>query len=81
MGGPVAPPEWQGGLNLTYKLGPGLKDSGELISMEINTQNKVTTTYNVIGVMRGIDEPGNRLLQYVLFILCTVHFNTFIILF
>jgi hypothetical protein len=30
MGGQNAPKEWQGGLNVTYKLGPGLVNQQKL---------------------------------------------------
>lgn len=30
MGGPVAPVQWQGRLNITFAFGPGYKDAAEV---------------------------------------------------
>lgn len=57
MGGTVAPEEWQGGLNVTYKLGPGLTEPGWTLGLEVLTHSVRTTTYNVIGVIKGSVEP------------------------
>ncbi|KAL7639055.1 UNVERIFIED_CONTAM: hypothetical protein RMT77_010589 [Armadillidium vulgare] len=57
LAGKEAPSDWQGALNFTYNFGPGFKDCGCRLSMEVNTHNQRTTTYNVVGVMKGIEEP------------------------
>jgi len=28
MGGPQVPEDWRGGLNITYRIGPGFKQNG-----------------------------------------------------
>lgn len=57
LGGAVAPSSWQGDLNTTYHLGPGFRESGWSVNLEVNNKNVLTTTYNVISVLRGREEP------------------------
>ncbi|XP_050737432.1 N-acetylated-alpha-linked acidic dipeptidase 2-like isoform X1 [Eriocheir sinensis] len=57
MGGAVAPDDWQGNLNLTYHLGPGLQEAGWTVKVEVHTRNVPTTIYNVVAVMWGSEEP------------------------
>lgn len=57
MGGPAAPEKWQGSLNVTYNIGPGLRESGWSLNLDVNNNNTMTTTYNVVGVMTGQEEP------------------------
>ena len=57
MDGEAAPDAWQGGLNCTYRLGPNLINDHKL-NLDIHTDYKRATVYNVIGVMRGSVEPG-----------------------
>ncbi|XP_038617708.1 putative N-acetylated-alpha-linked acidic dipeptidase [Tachyglossus aculeatus] len=60
MGG-SPPPEtsWKGNLNISYNLGPGFTAnySSWKVKMRIQTNNKVTRIYNVIGTLRGAVEP------------------------
>ncbi|CAL4059730.1 unnamed protein product [Meganyctiphanes norvegica] len=56
MDGEKAPEEWQGGLNVTYNVGPGLTN-GNTLRMEIATHNVNVTVYNVIGQIKGREEP------------------------
>lgn len=58
MGGVAAPEEWQGGLNLTYRLGPELQEAGWAVKLEVHTRNVRTTIYNVVAIMWGSEEPG-----------------------
>lgn len=58
MGGAEAPVDWQGGLNLTYNLGPGLDTVGWKVKMDVHTSNTPTTIYNVVAMMQGSEEPG-----------------------
>lgn len=58
MGGSVAPDDWQGDLNTTYHLGPGLQEVGWTVKLEVHTRNVRTTIYNVVAVMWGSEEPG-----------------------
>ncbi|KAG0725840.1 N-acetylated-alpha-linked acidic dipeptidase 2 [Chionoecetes opilio] len=57
LGGAKAPQRWQGGLNITYHLGPGFRESDWTVNLEVNNRNTMTTTYNVIGVLQGREEP------------------------
>ncbi|XP_069168816.1 putative N-acetylated-alpha-linked acidic dipeptidase [Procambarus clarkii] len=57
MGGAVAPASWQGNLNLTYRIGPGLAHPGWKVNVDVNNNNTQTTTYNVVGVITGHEEP------------------------
>ncbi|KAH7639834.1 hypothetical protein HUG17_3867 [Dermatophagoides farinae] len=56
MDGMIAPNDWKGGLNLTYRIGPKLKDN---LKVRISVNNRLVrkTIYNVIGTIRGYDEP------------------------
>ncbi|KAK4318413.1 hypothetical protein Pmani_010582 [Petrolisthes manimaculis] len=57
MGGEEAPSSWQGGLNITYRLGPGLVHAGWTTHLDVNNANTMSTTHNVIGVFKGREEP------------------------
>ena len=65
LSGEDAPDHWQGGFNLTYKLGPLFKSSNENSSVELHVGNYVErkTIYNVIGYIYGSDEVD----RYVMF--------------
>lgn len=67
----IAPKEWQGGLNVTYNLGPKLVDNKKL-EIEVHSSiekrfafiflysvyfNKFREIQNVIGYLRGNQEP------------------------
>ena len=56
MNGTEAPPSWQGGLDITYRLGGAFLDGG---SIEIEANNELQEKYssNVIGVIYGSEEP------------------------
>ncbi|XP_063864716.1 N-acetylated-alpha-linked acidic dipeptidase 2-like isoform X3 [Scylla paramamosain] len=62
MGGPVAPKEWQGGLNLVYRLGPGLQEPSLTTSLSVHTHNANATVYNVVATIRGAVEPDRYVL-------------------
>ncbi len=51
--GPVAPPEWQGGLPLTYHLGPGPTK----VHIKVEMDDSVRSIWNVVGKVRGESEP------------------------
>ncbi|KAK4312971.1 hypothetical protein Pmani_015636 [Petrolisthes manimaculis] len=57
MDGAEAPVEWQGGLNLTYRLGPGLVTAGWKVKMDVHTSNIPVTIYNVVAMIQGSEEP------------------------
>jgi len=47
------PPKWQGGLNLTYNIGPG----PARVHMNIGSNLTTTPIWNVIASIRGEEEP------------------------
>ena len=55
--GPVAPAEWQGGLNFTYHLGPTL-GVDQAVNLEVNNERLIKTIHNIVGVIPGSEEPG-----------------------
>ncbi|XP_065320720.1 putative N-acetylated-alpha-linked acidic dipeptidase, partial [Gordionus sp. m RMFG-2023] len=59
MDGAIVPKEWQGGLNFTYKTGPGFIDSKSewKVKLEINLKREKRPIYNVIGRINGDIEP------------------------
>ncbi|KAM3875271.1 N-acetylated-alpha-linked acidic dipeptidase 2 [Diretmus argenteus] len=59
MGGMIPPNNWKGALNISYRIGPGFTDdfSSQKVRMNIHTNNQVTRIYNVIGRIRGAQEP------------------------
>ncbi|XP_047449238.1 N-acetylated-alpha-linked acidic dipeptidase 2 isoform X2 [Mugil cephalus] len=59
MGGDIPPNNWKGGLNVSYRTGPGFMDDfkSQKVRMNIHTNNQVTRIYNVIGKIRGALEP------------------------
>ncbi|XP_046454638.1 glutamate carboxypeptidase 2-like [Daphnia pulex] len=63
MGGPPAPDQWQGDLEPVYSLGPGFKyGDGWKLEMDMQTANKLVTTYNTIGMLYGQEEPDRYVL-------------------
>uniref|UniRef100_A0A671VJ66 Aminopeptidase NAALADL1 n=1 Tax=Sparus aurata TaxID=8175 RepID=A0A671VJ66_SPAAU len=69
MGGQIPPNNWKGALNVSYRIGPGFTDDfkSQKVRMNINTDNKVTRIYNVIGRIRGALEPGWRPRRTIVF--------------
>ncbi len=51
--GPVVPREWQGGLPITYHVGPG----PARVSMHIELDYQTRPVWNVFGTIRGTHEP------------------------
>jgi hypothetical protein len=63
MGGLPAPEQWQGDLEPVYSLGPGFKyGDGWKLEMNMQTANKLVTTYNTIGMLYGQEEPDRYVL-------------------
>ncbi|EGT43920.1 hypothetical protein CAEBREN_29312 [Caenorhabditis brenneri] len=58
MSGRPAPTDWQGsvGGNLTYRIGPGFSN-GEKLSINVHSELKTKRIRNVIGYIRGSEEP------------------------
>nr|XP_027215301.1 putative N-acetylated-alpha-linked acidic dipeptidase isoform X2 [Penaeus vannamei] len=57
MGGPEVREEWKGRLNITYRMGPELARKGWTLKLEVNNKKHIVPTYNVIGLIRGSEEP------------------------
>lgn len=58
MGGRRAPNIWQGGLsNITYRLGPGFTAGDQRVRMQVRSSLQRKTIRNVIGYIRGSQEP------------------------
>ncbi len=53
LGGPVAPLAWQGGLPVTYRLGPG----PARLHLVIENDRKVRSIWNVVGRLKGAERP------------------------
>ncbi|XP_056023072.1 N-acetylated-alpha-linked acidic dipeptidase 2-like [Ostrea edulis] len=62
MSGDEVPDSWKGALNITYRYGGQLKDSGWWVRMRISTKNERRKTYNVFGLIRGKVEPDRYVL-------------------
>uniref|UniRef100_A0A7I4Y289 N-acetylated-alpha-linked acidic dipeptidase 2 n=1 Tax=Haemonchus contortus TaxID=6289 RepID=A0A7I4Y289_HAECO len=56
LDGAPAPSAWKGGLDVTYNLGPGLKDNLKT-TITVNGHFEVKQIRNVIGYINGIEEP------------------------
>ena len=56
------PPAWIGDLNATYSLGPKLINLNWKMRLNVSTTNQKKMTYNTIGILRGLEEPGMLLL-------------------
>jgi len=54
LSGPEAPADWQGGINMTYYIGPGPSQVNMTIKANFST---VTPIWNVIGKIQGFLEP------------------------
>ncbi|XP_058269157.1 N-acetylated-alpha-linked acidic dipeptidase 2 isoform X2 [Hemibagrus wyckioides] len=59
MGGAFPPPDWKGALNVSYRIGPGFDGdfTQNKVRMNVHSYNQVTRIYNVIGRIRGAEEP------------------------
>ncbi len=53
LGGPVAPPDWQGALPMTYRVGPGPAK----LHVEIDMDDEVRPIWVVEGRIRGSEKP------------------------
>jgi N-acetylated-alpha-linked acidic dipeptidase len=58
IAGPVVPPEWQGGLPITYHIGPGPAK----VEMHIEFDYRQRPVWNVFGSLRGAVEPDRFVL-------------------
>ncbi|XP_028396937.1 glutamate carboxypeptidase 2-like [Dendronephthya gigantea] len=53
---------WQGGLNISYKLGNGGLQNDSTVKIQVNVPNKRQNVYNVIGTIYGKEEPDRWVL-------------------
>ena len=58
LGGPVAPYDWQGGLPMTYHVGPGPAE----INVQVDMDAEVRPIWVVTGEVRGSQEPDRRVI-------------------
>ena len=58
LGGAHAPKEWQGGLPITYKIGP----SAVQVELSVQSDNKVATIHNVCASIAGSEQPDRIIL-------------------
>jgi len=65
MEGDAAPEDWQGGLNLVYRLGGKLVDelNGGTVTIEVNNRQEERVSSNVIGVLLGSEEPDRYVMM------------------
>ena len=59
MEGEVVPPEWRGGLPITYHLGPG----PARVRMKLEFNWDMVTAYNVIAVLEGSEYPDQWVIR------------------
>ncbi|XP_030854989.1 N-acetylated-alpha-linked acidic dipeptidase 2-like [Strongylocentrotus purpuratus] len=62
LGGDEVQDTWKGGLNITYRYGPGFTNPNRKVKMSIHTSREIRTIYNVIGVINGAVEPDRYVL-------------------
>ncbi|KAH9509164.1 Glutamate carboxypeptidase 2 [Bulinus truncatus] len=63
MGGPSAPSNWTGGLNMTYRLGPGFKIPCLKLQLNVTNQNQRAKVENVFGIIKGSVEPDRYVMM------------------
>ncbi|MEM7483314.1 MAG: M28 family peptidase [Acidobacteriota bacterium] len=59
MRGSVVPPEWQGGLPLTYRLGGGPLR----LRLQVEQRRQLVETANVLGTLRGSEKPDQKVIM------------------
>ncbi|KAK0403198.1 hypothetical protein QR680_016776 [Steinernema hermaphroditum] len=55
MEGKKVPEEWQGGLNISYRMGPGLRN-GEKVQIDVKSSLEKRRIKNVIGYIKGTED-------------------------
>ena len=58
LGGPDAPDSWQGGLPLTYRVGPG----ATTVRLRVQLDDRIRTIQTVIGRIRGDTYPDEQVI-------------------
>lgn len=56
LGGPVAPYDWQGGLPITYHVGPGPAE----LNVRVDMDDEIRPIWVVTGDVRGSQDPERR---------------------
>ena len=59
MGGDVVPPEWRGGLPITYHMGPG----PARVRLKLEFDWTMVTAYNVIARLEGAEHPDEWVIR------------------
>ncbi len=59
LGGPVAPPDWQGALPITYHVGPGT----QAVHLKMVFNWDMVNCYNVIGTIKGSQYPDEWVIR------------------
>ncbi|XP_064484299.1 glutamate carboxypeptidase 2-like [Ornithodoros turicata] len=63
LGGPEAPANFHGGLNVTYRIGPFSEENEEkVVQLRVNNFFTIGAVKNVIGVLKGSVEPDRYVL-------------------
>ena len=61
MKGDIAPQEWKGDFNFTYRIGPGFQNPDRKVQMTISNKNHNVSVYNAFGIIKGTLEPGSTI--------------------
>ncbi|GFO49280.1 N-acetylated-alpha-linked acidic dipeptidase 2 [Plakobranchus ocellatus] len=54
--------DWQGGMNIAYRTGPGFLDTSWRIQLNVTSHNQRARVENVIGIIKGEIEPDRCVL-------------------
>ncbi|GFO49278.1 N-acetylated-alpha-linked acidic dipeptidase 2 [Plakobranchus ocellatus] len=54
--------DWQGGMNITYRTGPGFLNTSWRIQLNVTSHNQRAKAENVIGIIKGEIEPDRYVL-------------------
>jgi N-acetylated-alpha-linked acidic dipeptidase len=58
LGGPAAPDSFQGGLPITYRLGPG----GATVRLDLDIAYRQTPVRNILATIRGASKPEEKVI-------------------
>jgi N-acetylated-alpha-linked acidic dipeptidase len=59
ISGPVAPADWQGGLPITYHIGPG----SAIVHLKLNFNWNIVPAYDVIATIKGSEFPDEWVMR------------------
>ncbi|KAI8496888.1 hypothetical protein Bbelb_255430 [Branchiostoma belcheri] len=57
IGGDLVPSSWKGLLDIDYRFGPEMEGPASKVRLDVNVQTEVRTIHNVVGIIRGRQEP------------------------